>query len=55
MFLLSMQMGASVQSLAHQVAIAAAKRANTLSRDIEAAADNNMDQPSTAAQVALRT
>lgn len=55
MFLLSMQMGASVQSLAHQVAFAAAKRANTVSRDIEATADTDLDQPLMATQVAPST
>ncbi|KAL3160654.1 hypothetical protein ABBQ32_010573 [Trebouxia sp. C0010 RCD-2024] len=37
-------MGASVQSLAHQVAFAAAKKAQDVSRNIEAAADTHFSQ-----------
>lgn len=45
------QMGASVQSLAHQVAFAAAKRANAVSQNMEDAADTNLDQSSTTTTV----
>ena len=47
-----MQMGASVQSLAHEIALAAAKKAQHVSRNIEAAADTSLSQSPRATQVA---
>jgi len=43
-----MQMAGSMQSLAREAAMAAANRAGNVSRSIEAAADIEMDQASSA-------
>lgn len=47
-----LQMGDSVQSLAHEVASAAANRASNLLQEIEAADANNSQSPGTSNQVA---